>query len=285
MKYLITGINGQLGFDIANELRSRGNNDILALSRKELDITDTIKVNQVISNYQPDVIFHCAAWTAVDKAEDEKLKCFNTNVIGTKNIALAASNIEAKMIYISTDYVFDGEKDGLYEVFDKTNPKSTYGKTKQLGEEIVKTLVKKHFVVRTSWVFGINGNNFVKTMLRLSEGKQELSIVADQFGSPTYTSDLAPLLVDMSDTEKYGVYHANNEGYCNWAEFASYIFKVNDKNVKIHFINSNQYPQKAYRPKNSCLSKRSLIYNGFELLPSWEDAVERYSKQLKKTII
>lgn len=282
MKVLVTGVNGQLGYELVKELKNKGYTDILAVDKDEMDITNKDMVNKVIKNYHPDVIFHCAAWTAVDKAEDEKEACYNVNVNGTKYISEAAKDIDAKLIYISTDYVFDGTKEGLYEIDDEVNPKSVYGETKYQGEELVRQNNLKHFIVRISWVFGINGNNFVKTMLRLAETRNELTVVADQFGSPTYTVDLAKLLVEMSETEKYGTYHANNEGYCNWAEFAEYIFKVNDKEVNVKHITSEEYPQKAYRPRNSKLSKQSLDDNGFNRLPSWEDAVERYSKELKK---
>ena len=282
MKVLVTGVNGQLGYELAKELNNKGYTDILAVDKDEMDITNKDMVNKVIKNYHPDVIFHCAAWTAVDKAEDEKEACYNVNVNGTKYISEAAKEIDAKLIYISTDYVFDGTKEGLYEIDDEVNPKSIYGETKYEGEQLVRQNVLKHFIVRISWVFGINGNNFIKTMLKLAETRNELTVVADQFGSPTYTVDLAKLLVEMSETEKYGTYHANNEGYCNWAQFAEYIFKVNDKEVNVKHITSEEYPQKAYRPRNSKLSKQSLDDNGFNRLPSWEDAVERYSKELKK---
>ena len=282
MKVLVTGVNGQLGYEIVKELNNKGYTDILAVDKDEMDITNKDMVNNVIKNYHPDVIFHCAAWTAVDKAEDEKEACYNVNVNGTKYISEAAKEIDAKLIYISTDYVFDGTKEGLYEIDDEVNPKSVYGETKYEGEELVRQNNLKHFIVRISWVFGINGNNFIKTMLKLAETRNELTVVADQFGSPTYTVDLAKLLVEMSETEKYGTYHANNEGYCNWAEFAEYIFKVNNKEVNVKHITSEEYPQKAYRPRNSKLSKQSLDDNGFNRLPSWENAVERYSKELKK---
>ncbi len=281
MKYLITGANGQLGYEIAKELQSRGMTDILATDAAEMDITNKAQVDEVIKGYKPDVIFHCAAWTAVDKAEDEQEKCFAVNVSGTENIANVAKEIDAKMFYISTDYVFDGTKDGLYGVNDEVNPKSVYGLTKYQGEEKVRNN-EKHFIVRISWVFGINGNNFIKTMLKLSETKNELNVVSDQFGSPTYTVDLAKLLVDMSNTEKYGTYHANNEGFCSWAQFAEYIFKVNGIDMKVNHVTSEEYPQKAYRPRNSRLSKESLTENGFDLLPTWESAVERYSEELAK---
>ena len=282
MKVLVTGVNGQLGYELVKELNNKGYTDILAVDKDEMDITNKDMVNKVIKNYYPDVIFHCAAWTAVDKAEDEKEACYNVNVNGTKYISEAAKEIDAKLIYISTDYVFDGTKEGLYEIDDEVNPKSVYGMTKYQGEELVRQNNLKHFIVRISWVFGVNGNNFIKTMLKLAETRNELTVVADQFGSPTYTVDLAKLLVEMSETEKYGTYHANNEGYCNWAEFAEYIFKVNNKEVNVKHITSEEYPQKAYRPRNSKLSKQSLDDNGFNRLPSWENAVERYSKELKK---
>ena len=282
MKVLVTGVNGQLGYELVKELNNKGYTDILAVDKDEMDITNKDMVNKVIKNYYPDVIFHCAAWTAVDKAEDEKEACYNVNVNGTKYISEAAKEIDAKLIYVSTDYVFDGTKEGLYEIDDEVNPKSVYGMTKYQGEELVRQNNLKHFIVRISWVFGVNGNNFIKTMLKLAETRNELTVVADQFGSPTYTVDLAKLLVEMSETEKYGTYHANNEGYCNWAEFAEYIFKVNNKEVNVKHITSEEYPQKAYRPRNSKLSKQSLDDNGFNRLPSWENAVERYSKELKK---
>ena len=229
MKVLVTGVKGQLGYEIVKELKNRGYSDVLGIDREEMDITNENEVNNMIESYNPSVIFHCAAWTQVDLAEDEYDKCYAVNVDGTKNIASSANKIGAKMFYISTDYVFDGTKEGFYEIDDEVNPKSVYGETKYLGEKVVRENVDKHFITRISWVFGINGNNFIKTMLKLSETKDELNVVADQYGSPTYTVDLASLLVTMMETEKYGTYHINNEGYCNWAEFAEYIFSVNDK--------------------------------------------------------
>lgn len=282
MRVLVTGVKGQLGYEIVKELKSRGYSDVLGIDREEMDITNIDEVKNVIETYSPSVIFHCAAWTQVDLAEDEYEKCYEVNVVGTENIALVAKKIDAKMFYISTDYVFDGTKEGFYEIDDKVNPKSVYGETKYLGEKFVRENIDKHFITRISWVFGINGNNFIKTMLKLSETRNELNVVADQYGSPTYTVDLASLLVTMMETEKYGTYHINNEGYCNWAEFAEYIFDVNDKNMIVNHVTSEEYPQKAYRPRNSKLSKQSLDDNGFDRLPSWQDAVKRYSKELKK---
>ena len=286
MKYLITGVKGQLGYDITRELEKRGETDYLALDVDGMDITDNKKVMEVITNYCPDVIFHCAAWTAVDKAEDRKEDCYKVNVLGTKNITEAAIKVDAKLIYLSTDYVFDGTKEGIYTEEDKANPKSVYGKTKYLGEEEVRKN-KKHFIARISWVFGINGNNFIKTMLKLSENHDTVNVVDDQIGSPTYTVDLAKLLVDMAQTEKYGTYHITNEGFCSWAELAEEIFKINEKNVKVNRVSTEKYlelteTKQAYRPKNSKLSKEKLVENGFVPLPTWQDALIRYSKELNK---
>lgn len=280
-KYLITGCKGQLGFDIVRELNSRGIYDILALDVDDMDITDSRIVNKIFEEYKPEHVFHCAAWTNVDGAEDNEELCTKVNVDGTKNIVEASRRIGAKLTYISTDYVFDGTKEGLYEVDDIPNPISVYGKTKFEGEEAVRNY-DKHFIVRISWVFGINGKNFIKTMLKLSETKEELGVVCDQYGSPTYTVDLAKLLVDMQETEKYGTYHANNYGFCNWAEFARYIFESNNKNVKVNDLTTDEYPTKAQRPLNSKLSKQSLIDNGFALLPSWQSAVDRYNIELEE---
>ena len=287
MKYLITGYNGQLGYDIKNELLKRGvfKDDILAIDKDEMDITDREQVFNVIKDFSPDVIFHCAAWTAVDKAEDNKELVNLVNVIGTRNVVDASIEVGAKILYMSTDYVFDGTKDGIYLVDDRVNPKSVYGMTKYLGEEEVRRN-PKHFITRISWVFGINGNNFIKTMLKLSENHDSLNVVADQIGSPTYTVDLAKLLVDMSSTEKYGTYHATNEGYCSWADFAEYIFKINNKDTKVNKVTTEEYlnltnTKQAYRPKNSKLDKSKLDENGFDRLPSWKDATERFCKVLK----
>ena len=284
MKYLVTGVKGQLGFDIVRELNSRGFNDVIGLDISDMDITDKEQVREVIKSHNPDVVFHCAAWTNVDKAEEMEEVVTNINVNGTSFIAEITKEINATLFYISTDYVFDGEKEGLYEIDDIPNPISVYGKTKYLGEEEAK-INDKHFIVRISWVFGINGNNFIKTMLKLSETRNELNVVNDQIGSPTYTVDLASLLVDMSLTNKYGTYHANNDGFCTWADFARYIFKTNNKDVIVNGIPTSEYPTKSRRPLNSKLSKKSLIENGFKLLPTWQDAVDRYNLELKGEII
>ena len=282
MRFLVTGVKGQLGYDVVRELKKRGFNDILEYDFEQMDITNKKQVEQCIVGNEPDVVIHCAAYTAVDMAEEEEAIARKVNVDGTKNIAEMTELIGAKLIYISTDYVFDGERrlGFIYDVDDEVNPQSVYGKTKYEGEEAAK-FNPKHFIVRTSWVFGINGGNFVKTMLNLSETKDEIGVVCDQFGSPTYTVDLARLLVDMSLTEKYGTYHANNEGFTNWAVFAREIFDVNAKKTIVHNLASEEYPQKAKRPKNSCLSKKSLDDAGFDRLPYWKDALIRYSEELR----
>ena len=290
MKFFITGVGGQLGHDIDLELRKRGYNDILAPRFDDLDITDKDKVMEVIREYNPDVIFHCAAWTAVDRAEELEDDCYKVNVIGTKNITDASIEVGSKILYMSTDYVFDGTKEGLYKPDDEVNPMSVYGKTKYEGEvEIRKN--PKHYITRISWVFGINGNNFIKTMLKLSDSHDTLTVVDDQIGSPTYTVDLAKLLVDMSLTDRYGTYHATNEDYCSWAEFADYIFRSNNIDTKVIPVSTEEYYQGrdmskiATRPMNSKLDKSKLDENDFSRLPSWKDATDRYCQELIKAKI
>ena len=301
MKYFITGYKGQLGYDIAKKLIADGEYDIVISDRTEfneevdtksiklknennlefipLDITNEKEVEDLITKVKPDVIFHCAAWTNVDGAEDNYEACYKVNVDGTKNLTEAARKVDAKIVYISSDYVFDGKKEGLYIEEDKTNPLNSYGKTKFLGEEEARKY-NKHFILRISWVYGVNGRNFVKTMLNLSETKTELNVVCDQIGSPTYTKDVANLLVNMIKTDKYGTYHGTNEEYCSWAEFAREIFKVNNCNVVVHDTKSIDYKTKAERPLNSKLSKQKLQNNGFDLLPTWKDALQRYCEEL-----
>ena len=288
MKYLITGYKGQLGFDIKRELLKRGvsEEDILAVDKDEMDITKKDEVDKVVKSFNPNVIFHCAAWTAVDKAEDMKDIVYDINVNGAKNMTDAAIDVDATILYMSTDYVFDGTKKELYTEEDKVNPKSVYGETKYLGEEEVRRN-PKHYITRISWVFGINGHNFVKTMLKLSEKHKELNVVNDQIGSPTYTVDLAKILVDMANTDKYGTYNVTNNGYCGWDEFANYIFESNGINdILVNGVTTEDYLKisgikQAYRPRNSCLDKSKLEEN-FELLPSWKDAINRYNKELEE---
>lgn len=281
MKFFITGVNGQLGYDVKRELLERGYTDILAPTRVDLDITNEDAVKKMIREYRPSVIFHCAAYTAVDKAEEEQEKCYQVNVLGTKYLTEAAKEMDAKIIYISTDYVFDGTKEGLYQVEDKVNPVNYYGKTKYLGENFV-SKYENHIIVRISWVFGINGKNFIRTMLNLAESHKELNVVCDQIGSPTYTKDLAGLLVNMFLSNVKGLYHVTNEGYCSWYEFAEFIFKESRKKVKVHPILTKDYKTIAKRPLNSKLSKESLDDIGMKRLPEWQDAVSRYLKELKE---
>jgi dTDP-4-dehydrorhamnose reductase len=275
LKILVTGANGQLGHDILLNLAARGIDGIPA-DIADFDITQAAATEQFIAAHQPDAVIHCAAYTAVDKAEDDAEVCQLINVTGTENIACACQKINAKMVYISTDYVFPGTGDIPYETSAQTAPLSIYGKTKLVGEIAVQQLLTRYFIVRTSWVFGRNGNNFVKTMLRLGKEREEVNVVSDQIGSPTYTVDLAHLLVDMAFSELYGIYHATNEGFCSWAEFAMEIFRQAGISTRVNFISSDQFPTRAHRPLNSRLSKASLNDAGFRRLPTWEDALERF---------
>ena len=279
MKILVTGVNGQLGYDVVKELNRR-EISCIGTDINDFDITDEQETLDFIQSYSPDAVIHCAAYTAVDKAEDEREKCFSVNVLGTENIAKACKEISAKMIYISTDYNFDGKGTEYFERDSPICPINYYGETKYKGEEKVREYLEKFFIVRISWVFGINGNNFIKTMLKLGKERDEINVVCDQIGSPTYTADLAPLLCDMIVTEKYGIYHATNEGLCSWAEFAEKIFEISGLSVKVNHISSSDYPSKAKRPSNSRLSKTSLESNGFSRLPHWENAVKRYISSL-----
>ncbi|WP_294379499.1 dTDP-4-dehydrorhamnose reductase [uncultured Clostridium sp.] len=276
---LVTGVNGQLGYDVVKVLNKR-KIECLGIDKEELDITDSEAVNKYITKLKPECVIHCAAYTAVDKAEDDIEMCTKVNVNGTENIAKACKEIDSKMIYISTDYVYDGKGDKPFEVNGNIAPQSVYGKTKYEGELKVKELLKKYFIVRISWVFGINGNNFVKTMIRLGKEKESLNVVCDQIGSPTYTADLAPLLCDMAISEKYGIYNATNEGFCSWAEFAEEIMKQAGLKCKINPIPTSEYPSKAVRPFNSRMSKKALINNGFTLMEDWREALKKYFKIL-----
>lgn len=275
MKVLVTGANGQLGYDIVKELQKQ-NIEYYGATRKDFDLIDFEATEKFIVNYMPDVVIHCAAYTAVDKAEDEQGLCYLVNASATENIAEICKKINAKMLYISTDYVFDGTKEGFYEVGDTPNPINVYGKTKLLGEQTVQRILDKYFIVRISWVFGEHGNNFVKTMLKLGKERRELNVVADQYGSPTYTADLAPLLVEMVKTDKYGIYHATNEDVCTWAEFAEEIFKIAKLDVKVCRITTAEYPTMAKRPMNSKLSKKSLEKKNFKKLEFWHNALEHF---------
>lgn len=285
-RILVTGYKGQLGYDCVRELKERGYQNVLGIDKDELDITDERKVHDFILGYKPDVVMHNAAWTAVDKAEEMPDAVYKVNALGPKYIAEACKEVSALMFYISTDYVFDGKGEKPFEADSPKDGLSAYGKTKSQGEDFVTSVLDKYFIIRISWVFGINGHNFIKTMLKLSDTHKELSVVDDQIGSPTYTYDLSKLMCDMMVTEKYGIYHATNEGYCSWAEFAKYIFEVAKKDVIVHTVSTIEYkrlvPNQADRPLNSRMSKESLDKAGFARLPSWKDAVRRYIEELDK---
>jgi dTDP-4-dehydrorhamnose reductase len=287
-KILVTGVKGQLGFDCVRELTERGYKNVLGIDKDELDITDEKAVDKFITDYQPDVVMHNAAWTAVDKAEQMPDAVYKVNALGPKYIAEACKKVGAVMFYISTDYVFDGKGTRFFETNDPKNGLSVYGKTKGQGEDFIRGLLTKYFIIRISWAFGSNGHNFIRTMISLADnGKKELSIVDDQIGSPTYTYDLSKLMCDMMVTEKYGTYHATNEGVCSWAEFADFIFKTAGLTVKVNPVSTEEYrklvPNQAARPLNSRMSKESLVKAGFRKMPTWQDATERYiHDQLKR---
>ncbi len=303
MKVLVTGVGGQLGHDVMNELHKRGHEGVgsdiaieysgakdgtavCTMPYVSLDITNKVAVEKVINDVKPDAVIHCAAWTAVDLAEDEDKKetVFAVNVTGTKNIALACKKIDCKMIYISTDYVFDGQGETPWEADCKDyDPKNVYGLSKLEGEKAVAEILDKYFIVRIAWVFGVNGNNFIKTMLSLSKKYDSLRVVSDQIGTPTYTLDLSRLLVDMIESEKYGYYHATNEGgYISWYDFACEIFRQAGVEMQVTPVTTAEYGvSKAARPFNSRLDKSKLSDNGFERLPTWQDALGRYLKEIE----
>lgn len=280
IKYLITGANGQLGYDVKKQLTQRGF-EAIGTDVSDMDITDGTAVDEKFDAVNPDVVIHCAAWTAVDAAEDDenKSKVYAVNVIGTENIANACKKHNCKMVYISTDYVFSVKDDKpIIPDCKDFAPLNYYGETKYLGEKAVSDTLEKFFIVRIAWVFGKNGNNFIKTMLKLSENHTELRVVNDQIGTPTYTYDLARLLIDISESDKYGFYHATNEGgYISWCDFAKEIFALAKKNVKVIPVTTEEYGlSKAKRPLNSRLDKSKLKENGFTPLPDWRDALKRY---------
>ncbi len=307
MRVFVTGVNGQLGHDVINRLKATGHEAIASDLKPsyagladgsfatkapyvQLDITKADDVNDAIERVHPDAIVHCAAWTAVDAAEEKENYdlVYAVNVTGTKNIAEAAKKIGAKMVYISTDYVFDGQgKDAWDEEKSTPAPLNVYGETKFEAEEILRKTLTKFFIVRTAWVFGLNGKNFVRTMINLAKTHKELRIIDDQIGTPTYTFDLARLLVDMIETEKYGIYHATNEGgFISWAQFAKEIFRQDNDDVHVQTVSTAEYGlSKAKRPFNSRLSKEKLRKNGFEPLPDWKDALSRYIQEAKENRI
>ena len=299
MKVFVTGVNGQLGHDVMNELNKRGyeglgsdiaekysgvadGSAVTTMPYVSLDITDEEKVKKVIEEYKPDAIVHCAAWTAVDMAEDddkvEKVRAINAD--GTKYIAEACKEIDSKMVYISTDYVFNGQGERPWQPDDKNyEPLNVYGQTKLEGELNVSGMLDKYFIVRIAWVFGLNGKNFIKTMVNVGKSHDEVRVVNDQIGTPTYTLDLSVLLVDMIETDKYGYYHATNDDngeYISWYDFTNEIYRQAGMNTKVIPVSTEEYGlSKAKRPFNSRLDKSKLIENGFKPLPSWKDALGR----------
>ena len=283
MKILVTGSNGQLGYDVLKELHRR-KIPCRGIDREECDITNMPQVMHWVETYQPDAVIHCAAYTNVNRAETEQTLCMDINYRGSANIAAAANKTGAKLIYISTDYVFDGQGTEPWQPDCKDyKPLNVYGQTKLEGELAVSQTLEKYFIVRIAWVFGLNGKNFIKTMLRLGQERGAVSVVNDQIGSPTYTYDLSKLLVAMIQTDKYGRYHATNEGLCSWYEFACEIFRqAGMDEVKVTPVDSSAFPVKAKRPSNSRLNKDKLTENGFERLPAWQDALGRYLEELKK---
>ena len=284
MKVLVTGVKGQMGFEVVKELKKRGY-DAVGVDINEMDITDAEKVTEVITDVNPDVVVHCAAWTAVDAAEDEENipKVRAINVSGTQNIADVCKNINCKMIYISTDYVFNGLGTEPWQADCRDyDPLCVYGQTKLEGELAVSQTLDKYFIVRIAWVFGKNGNNFIKTMLNVGKKFDTVRVVNDQIGTPTYTYDLARLLVDMAETDKYGYYHVTNEGgYISWYDFTCEIFKQVGYDTEVVPVTTEEYGlSKAARPFNSRLDKSKLTENGFKPLPVWQDALERYLKEI-----
>lgn len=281
MKVFVTGVKGQLGHDVVNELTKRGITAV-GVDIEEMDITDPVSVDRVIKEAAPDAVIHCAAYTAVDAAEENAELCRKVNAEGPQNIANVCKELDIKMIQISTDYVFGGEGTHFWKPEDACDPQSVYGRTKYEGELAVRNTLEKYFIVRIAWVFGINGKNFVKTMLNLAKTHDTIRVVNDQFGSPTYTYDLARLLADMVMTDKYGIYHATNEGTCSWYEFACAIFKEAGVNVNVVPVTTAEYGAKAKRPANSRMDNNKLTENGFGKLPAWQDALARYVALLQK---
>lgn len=282
MKVFVTGVRGQLGFDVVNELNKRGHKPV-GVDIDELDITNQQNVHQVLDEVRPDGVIHCAAWTAVDDAEDNYDRVMTVNRDGTRYIAETCKELDIPMIYISTDYVFDGQGEIPWKPTDERNPINVYGDSKYQGELAVEELLEKYYIVRIAWVFGQNGHNFINTMLNLGKTHDKLTVVDDQIGTPTYTYDLARLLVDMIETDRYGTYHATNEGgFISWCDLTVEIMKQASefdevyKRVKVLPVGSDAYPAKAKRPSNSRMDKSDLVKNGFEPLPGWKDALHRY---------
>lgn len=279
MKILVTGSNGQLGFDIVKMLRENKYMNIYNFGRSEMDITDFKKMKKIIIDIYPDIIIHCAAYTKVDDAEENRAICEKVNVEGTKNLVKISKIINSKFIYISTDYVFNGNKNAKYKEDDYCSPKSIYGTTKYLGE-LESKKIKKHFIVRVSWLFGKNGNNFVKKIIDLSKNQKVIRVVSDQIGSPTYTLDVSKKIIEIMTSNMYGTYHITNEGSCSWYVFAKFILKYIGSETIVEAVKTIDFPQKASRPLNSVLSNEKLIKSGFGNMPTWEDALKRFLTEI-----
>jgi dTDP-4-dehydrorhamnose reductase len=275
MKILVTGANGQLGRELV-ELHAPRDMEITGLGRSELDITDLAQCREVFQTNMPDAVVHCAAYTKVDQAEAEPDEAYRVNAYGTRNAALAAEEIGAKFVYVSTDYVFDGRADKPYREYDRTDPQTVYGRSKLAGEQLVQSLTSRYFIVRTSWVYGKYGANFVKTMLKLSEERDSLKVVHDQVGSPTYTLDLARFLLELVRTDYFGIYHASNSGICSWYEFAKAIFEERELNVEVEPCTTAEFPRPAPRPAYSVLDHGAIRAHGLKPLRPWREALRHY---------
>ena len=275
MKIALTGYRGMLGMDVYTALADRGH-EVIGIDLPGHDITDRIGIQQYIRNIHPDAVIHLAAYTAVDRAESEKSLCFAANTLGTRNIAGICKALGIKMLFTSTDYIFPGTGSEPFETDSPAQPLNYYGKTKYDAEREAMRLCDRLFIVRISWIYGRSGNNFVEKIIKAAEGKDTIDVVDDQVGSPTYTADLAQLICDMAESEKYGVYHATNEGFCSRAEFAEKIFEITGSRVRVNKVKSESFETPAKRPLNSRLSKKSLTESGFDALPHWEDALRRY---------
>ena len=281
MKVLVTGASGQLGHDVCITLQKQGI-PYWGVAFKEMDITDAAAVEQLLQAYRPYAVIHCAAWTSVDAAQEHEAEVMAVNARGTRNIARGCKDLNCKLLYLSTDYVFSGEKEGAYVPKDDAKPLNVYGRSKLAGEQVVLQCLSRYFIVRTSWMFGIHGKNFVESMLEIGAVQKEVGVVTDQIGAPTYTKDLAVLLCDMIKTDQYGVYHATNEGCCSWAEFAREIFRQSKLAVCVRPVSACDYGSKAPRPKNSVMEKSGLEKAGFTRLPPWQDALSRYLQEREK---
>ena len=275
MRILVTGANGQLGRELVR-LQAPQNMEIIGFGRGEMDITDLAQCRSVIRAHMPDAVVHCAAYTKVDQAESEPDEAYRVNAYGTRNAALAAEEIGAKFVYVSTDYVFDGRADKPYREYDRTDPQTVYGRSKLAGEQLVQSLSSRYFIVRTSWVYGKYGANFVKTMLKLAEERDRLKVVHDQVGSPTYTLDLARFLLELVRTDYYGIYHASNSGICSWYEFAKAIFEERGLNVQVEPCTTAEFPRPAPRPAWSVLDHGAMRAHGLKPLRPWREALRDY---------